>query len=567
MTRRGSGWNASPGGVLYPRRGRGDSARPLILAFIVLATAAVAAFFIFRICSSDDCTDDYCPSGASIATPDGYARLSKILEWRGSADAAATADLSVSVPLDEQTDDGRNLSFFRYDATTQAWEPFAPAILDQGGRAVTARFNTAPEVVAVMRRLSAAGHVVAYLPQNASLHPDAAALVTIVHTRDFSVASDGGIIGTVADPRVIGLADGSQSVHYPSVYVDAGNQQSKAIISGVLSSSQTRTAHVQQIVQRTVEGNLPGIDIWYDNLPVTERTQFALFISELGQALHAQKKVLTVTLPAPIRQPDRVDEGAYDWAEIGRAADVLQMAVYRDQNTYRRDMPTILEYLTHSVPPSKIVLTVSPYATEKAPDGSLQSMSLVSAMGIASKLSIHVGTDQRVTTNSNVDVVATNIDRTQGRSGVTWDPQVASVAFTYDLNGGRTVWIENVFSIGFKLELIPRFGLGGVAIEDASANQLLGDIWPAIAPFVASGQPVLIQPNPDDLVPTWTVTDGVAEGGQKGVLTWSTPAKAGTYTITLGLSDGVARFENEIQVNVEEASRAGGTATPTTGAP
>ncbi|MGD9932287.1 MAG: hypothetical protein AB7T37_01080, partial [Dehalococcoidia bacterium] len=149
---------------------------------------------------------------------------------------------------------------------------------------------------------------------------------------------------------------------------------------------------------------------------------------------------------------------------------------------------------------------------------------------------------------------------------VIWDPQVASVAFTYDLNGGRTVWIENVFSIGFKLELIPRFGLGGVAIEDASANQLLGNIWPALAPFVASGQPVLVQPNPDDLVPAWTVTDGIAEGGQKGVLTWSTPANAGTYTITLALSDGVARFENEIQVNVEEAARPAASATPTAGA-
>ena len=39
------------------------------------------------------------------------------------------------------------------------------------------------------------------------------------------------------------------------------------------------------------------------------------------------------------------------------------------------------------------------------------------------------------------------------------------------------------------------------------------------------------------------------------MLNWSTPAQAGAYTVSLTLSDGVARFENEIPVTVQEKEK------------
>jgi hypothetical protein len=105
--------------------------------------------------------------------------------------------------------------------------------------------------------------------------------------------------------------------------------------------------------------------------------------------------------------------------------------------------------------------------------------------------------------------------------------------------------------VGFKLELIPQFKLGGVAIEDASSNQLLGNIWPALVSFITSGQTVLLQPNPQDLVPQWKASKGTTEGGSRGVVRWVTPAEPGSYTVKLTVSDGVALFENEIPVTVQ----------------
>jgi hypothetical protein len=310
---------------------------------------------------------------------------------------------------------------------------------------------------------------------------------------------------------------------------------------------------------------LAGIDIAYLDLPASERTSFALFIAELGQALHAQDKKLTVTLPPPTRTGDRIDEGAYDWGEISQYADLVQIAPYRDQSTYRRDMPEILAHLVQVVQPaSKLVLTVTPMAAEKSPEG-IRSLDIATAMTIATRLQLQTGADETLTTSSNVQVVGININQAAGRSGISWQPQTATVAFAYEQNGGRTVWLENFYSIGFKLELISQYNLGGVAVEDASNDSYLGNIWTAVVPFVTTGQPILLQPDPEDLVPKWKVSAGSMESGRKGALTWTTPPEPGTYTISLTLSDGVARFENEISVTVQPRQNASGTPTAAPG--
>ena len=210
-------------------------------------------------------------------------------------------------------------------------------------------------------------------------------------------------------------------------------------------------------------------------------------------------------------------------------------------------MPDLLEHITTAVDPGKIILTITPYASEKSADG-LRFLSLTEAMTIASKLAIR---GESVTAGSDIQIVAVNIDRDEGLSGLRWQPETATVAFTYKLNGGRTVWIENVFSAGFKLEFVSVFNLGGLAVEDSSDNVFLGNIWSAVEPFVASGQPVLLQPSHAHLLPDWRVTAGSLVGGDRGLVTWQTPLEAGSYTVTLMLSDGVERFESRIVVGLQ----------------
>ncbi len=551
-----------PGGLSFGLRGTnkvygsgGGSSnlgRPLMLGVILVMIAVLTWFLFGRVFGSEDCGDDpYCSTSRKIAVPDGYQLVTKVYainpdspDIKNSATESAT--VQIQFPVSGETTDSRNLSFYRYVEETKAWEPLAAATLDPQGKLVSGVFRETPSVVAVLRRLSAAGNVVAYLEHNATLHRDAIDRITILHTNDFKPGTDGSVEGAVSTK----LPSGNY-VLYPTLAANGTNKADLAVVRNLLSNSTSRSAHVAAIVKKESDLGLQGIDIAYMDLTADQRTGFTLFINELGQSLHGQGKKLSVTLPAPLKTGDRIDEGAYDWAEIAKQADILQMAPYRDQGMYRLVMPEILNFLVASVDPGKIVLTVTPYATEKSPEG-LRTLSLTEAMATAGKLKVGSTADQKLVTSSEINVVGINIDGTENLRGLQWAPEVACVYFTYKLNGNRTIWLENFFSVGFKLEYISQYKLGGVAVENASDDIYLGNIWPALVPFISSGQPILMQPNPNDLGPRWRVTKGTAEQGRNGVLKWTTPAEPGLQSVYLTLSDGVALFESEIQANVQQ---------------
>ena len=562
MTRRGGQlpWGASGGRpALYggPKNSRGYG-RYAVLGGIAVVFLLGVWFFAGRICGGTECTDYYCPSGRDIEAPEGFELVSRIFAYndkKGTVDGQT--DLAVAVELTKAADSGNSLSFYRYVEETRNWEPIAPAVLDQQGKVVSATFSGTPAVMAVMRRNSPGGTVVAYLPHNTPLHRDAAGHVSIVHPIDYRPAADGSIEGELSSIR----SDGTFEV-YPVISANASVRSDVAIVENLLADGASRANHIEQILNKLNADNVKGVDIAYLDLPVTVRVQFTQFIGELYQRLHAQNKQLTLLLPSPIKAQNRIDEGAYDWAALGQTADLIKIAPYRDQSTYRLTMPEILQYLTGKVAPSKLVLTVSPYATEIGGEAP-QVMSLAQAMSIATRVTVRAEADA-ITTSTVIEVAGTNIDKDEGLPGIRWSPETATVAFSYKQPqgaGSRTIYVENFFSIGFKLELITANKLGGVAIEDGSGNEFLGNIWTALVPFITSGQPILMQPNPQDLAPRWSVSEnqGTIEDTTRGSARWSTPAAPGTYTISLTLSDGVSLFENGIQISVK--------AKPTTSTP
>jgi len=554
MTRRGGQlpWGAPGGGPsLYRAPGSGKSyGRYALLAGVAVLFLLGVWFFAGKICGGSSCSDYYCPSGRDIEPPEGYELVSRIFAYNQKKGAVDNqTDLAVAVELTKPAESGNALSFYRYVEETKNWEPIAPAVLDQQGKVVSATFTGTPAIMAVMRRNSPGGTVVAYLPHNSGLHPDAAGHVSIVHPVDFRPAADGAVEGELSTLKT----DGSFEI-YPVISANASVRSDVAIVENLLTDGASRANHVEQIVKKLNEANVKGVDIAYLDLPVTVRVQFTQFIGELYQRLHAQNKQLTLLLPSPIKAQNRIDEGAYDWAALGQTADLIKIAPYRDQATYRLTMPEILGYLAAKVPPSKLVLTVSPYATEIGGEAP-QVMSLAQAMSIATRITVRSEADA-ITTNTIVEVAGTNIDKSEALTGLRWSAETATVAFSYKQPqgaGSRTIYLENFFSLGFKLELIGANKLGGVAVEDASLNDFLGNIWTALVPFITSGQPILMQPNPQDLAPKWMVTDnaGTIEDTTQGAIRWSTPAAPGTYSISLTLSDGVALFENSIDVNVK----------------
>ena len=568
MTRRGGQlpWGSGSSRSPYRNRRTGPPGRAIALGAAALVLLAVV-IYLFRSClGGASCEDLYCPSAQGIATPDGYERVTRVYAYNESKGRTAGAEpLRVTLPLEKETTNSADLSFFRYVPQTGGWEPLSPAVLD--GRSVTGVVAPSTATIAVMRRLSAGGRVVAYVPHNGVLHAEAINRATVVHTFDLRPAADGAVIGDLTPLATTGAKTDGSIAHYPVITGNKADKQFLPIITGILGNDKTRSNHVQQITKFVVEKGLAGIDIAYFDLTVNERTSFALFILELGQSLKAQGKALTVTMPSPIRTAERIDEDGYDWTEIGKSADFIKIWPVQDQSTLRKDMPAILDQLSREVPPGKLVLTVSPFAHVKSRD-TVEQITYTDAMVRASRMSISTSLPGgKLTTGTNVEIVAANIDKSKGRTGIAWTPETATVTYTYEELGGHTVWIENIFSIGFKLEFVSRFKLGGVAVENATGDTNLANVWPALVPFITTGQPLLLQPNPRDLVPQWKVSKGIATGGERGVMTWSTPTEPGTYTVTLTLTDGVAVFENEADYTVQAKERAAVTpsASPTPG--
>lgn len=515
---------------------------------IVLVLALGAWFVIGRACASA-CKDLYCATSLGVGAPEGFAFASDAYRFNGQGEELGegqTATIEIQLTQDAST--ASNLSFYRFIEDVSAWEQVGPATLSEDGKRVSGDFQSLPETLVVMQRLAASGQVLAYVRPGEQLHPDAAATATHVLTRDFSPVGDGTLQGTLSQPP---LQTGQ--MHMPVLSAGVEVEGSLANLDAILASSSNRSTHVRRIVESVTTLNLEGITIDYRNLRADQRISFALFVEELGGELRGLGKSLHVVAPAPIRTPERVDEGAYDWAAIGRAADLVSLAPIRDQSTYRSDLPVILGHLRERIDLGKLILTVTPLAAERSPEG-VRALTLADAMTIATRISV---SDAEVITNENVELIGVNIDKSEGLSGMVWDEAAATVGFTYKLDGGRTVWIENHFSVAFKLEFVSAYELAGFGVEDASNNPFLGNIWTAIVPFVQSGQPALVRPNQSDLEPRWNVSAGSLEGGQGGVARWTSPSEPGTYSVGLSLSDGVYRFDSQVNVTVQPRDAAG----------
>lgn len=520
--------------------------RVLVLA-VALIAIVVLAVVVYGAACGGGCDDQYCESAQTVDAPGGFEYASELYELTGEAPVDGST-LRVTVPLLGSEGDNRSLAFFGYDTANGSWRALGAAALVEGSTdTVGGTLESAPQFLAVMRRLSRAGHVVAYLDAGTALHGDAAGRVTMIHTRDFTPQGDGSLAGVATQ-----LTRDPSFQFVPSVAASAG--AGLPVVTALLGTGGERSRHVQQIVGAVETASADGIDIAYLDLPADQRSTFTLFVIELAQALHGRGKLLTLTLPPPARAGATFEEGAYDWAELSRHADLLQVLPYRDGGDFRLVVPGLLEYLAARADPARLVMTVSPYATEKAADGSLRSLTVVEAMSIAAQIRVD---GDPIEVSNNYSVVGVNIDKAARRSGVAWSPETATVFFTYEQGGGRTVYIENVYSVAFKLEYIPRYGLGGVAIENAGADPYIGNIWPALIPFIETGRPAVAQPNPADLAPVWGASGGELAQDMRGAARWTAPATPGTYTLSLTLSDGVALFENQITVSVQARAQPG----------
>jgi spore germination protein YaaH len=411
-----------------------------------------------------------------------------------------------------------------------------------GGNLVSCgAFSGVPENLAVLQVIAQTYTVAASIPAGGTLHADAHP--NIVSPRDFTPATNGSIVGE-ATPFT--PAEGVQLM--PTIV--ASSSDTAAVVDDILADENLRAQHVQQIATLVQDSGFNGIDLEYSDVDPDLEGEFTAFVSALADSLHREGGRLSLTLPPPGDQ-----SSAYDWEKLGEVVDYIKVLPIADPVSYWDNMPAGIGRLAEDVPPQKILLVVNPFSIESG--DSARALGYQRAMLLASQAAVREPDNpEDIVPGATVRLVAENLDESEGATTLHWDNDSSTVTFQLGGTDRRKIYIENSYSVAFKLELVQAYGLGGVAVSDGSAESDVANIWGRVNELVVTSTVALRRPSDTMLQPIWQAPDGGDLGAGAGTAaTWIAP-QSGTYNVVLVVSDGDRRFGQRIAIQVNEGEEA-----------
>jgi len=353
----------------------------------------------------------------------------------------------------------------------------------------------------------------------------------------------------------------------------------KLVLAGLLAKPVSRKQVVDAIVATVASQNYDGIDLDFEGFAFidpnttwkTTAPNWVLFIKELSAALHAQKKILSVTTPY-LFDPAEAQKGyfVYAWAQIAPHIDRLRIMTY-DYSTSRPGpigpiawTEKTVKYAVSIMPASKVYLGLPGYGKDW----------VTKVEGVCpSNLAKIITPSAKAGTFLMRD--AASIAATYG-AVPTYNEKFAEVTFSYQreytgqtssglsttCTASRTAWHQNAQGFSVRAQLIAKYQLGGAAQwvigqEEPLAMVAIRDVATSIAPAQLESSLTLSKSeitygNPVTLSGLITLKDktpvaGVAftvEGkysdGSTRTLTTGTTGFDGTYSILMLIGKSVS---------------------------
>ncbi len=526
----------------------GDTVLLRVLGVIV-ALGLVIAVLVLPPISILDRGEEATPGGIETeardelpALPEGLVALSALYDLRVPADIAGPVTLTVR--LNEGAPSADNLAFYSFDGTE--WRRLGAARAINEGASAEGVVDAIPSTIAVLQRTAFA--------QSLGLIVDAGQVPE-------PVASEGAIVSVLA-ARPVQAGPGESSIQFdvgglddarasglsPYLGVSAAPGVESEAVNRLLADPALTTDHANAIVTIAQAEGVGGVHLDYPAIDPARRGAFTTFVQELSERLRGAGLSLVVSVPTPAA----TDTGAYDWVALSAAAEQLWLRGPADRSVYYERVQTGLEgRRAEGVDLRKVMLVIDRRSATLTPEG-VQPVSLHDALALASTLRPRL--DAGIAPGDAVTIEGVNIDVDANNTGLQWSDQARAVTFTYlDRGGARTVWLENRFSVAFRLDLARRFGLGGVVVEAAEQDSALPDIWNTVATFVEEGTVRLELPYGPYLTPRWDSSGGAIEGDtSRGVATWRAPDQPGVFDVTLVVSDGVVFVGQQLSLRVTE---------------
>ena len=276
------------------------------------------------------------------------------------------------------------------------------------------------------------------------------------------------------------------------------------VLAKLLAKPNSRKQVVDEIVATVASQNYDGIDLDFEGFAFIDPTKtwkttapnWVLFVKELGAALHAQKKILSITTPY-LFNPAEKQKGyfVYAWAEIAPHIDRLRIMTY-DYSTSRPGpigpiawTEKTVKYAVSIMPASKVYLGLPGYGKDW----------VTKVEGVCpSNLAKIITPSAKAGTFLMRD--AASIAATYG-AVPTYNETFAEVTFSYKreytgqtssglsttCTASRTAWHQNAQSFSVRAKLVAKYQLGGAAQwvigqEEPLAMVAIREVATSIAP-------------------------------------------------------------------------------------
>ena len=278
----------------------------------------------------------------------------------------------------------------------------------------------------------------------------------------------------------------------------------KLVLANLLAKPVSRKKVIDAIVATVASQNYDGIDLDFEGFAFidpnttwkTTAPNWVLFVKELSAALHAQKKILSITTPY-LFNPADAQKGyfVYAWAQIAPFIDRLRIMTY-DYSTSRPGpigpvawTEKTVKYAISIMPASKVYLGLPGYGKDW----------VTKVEGVCpSNLAKIITPSAKAGTFLMRD--AASIAATYG-AVPTYNETFAEVTFSYKreytgqtssglsttCTASRTAWHQNAQSFSVRAQLVAKYQLGGAAQwvigqEEPLAMVAIRDVAISIAP-------------------------------------------------------------------------------------
>ena len=356
----------------------------------------------------------------------------------------------------------------------------------------------------------------------------------------------------------------------------------KLVLAGLLKNPASRTQIVSAIMNLVRTNNYDGIDLDFEGFAFVDGNttwtstapSWVAFVKELSSALHAEKKLLSVSTPY-VLNPTEAQKGyfVYAWAAIASSIDKLRIMTYDYSVSKVGPLGPItwaertVQYAISIMPASKVFVGVPGYGRDwvTAVSGVCPA-NVINAVKPGAKAATFVMRD------------AVALAATYG-SVPTYDEKSGEMTFSYQkvYNGttatglatsctaSRIAWYQDARGWALRAALVTKYRIGGITawtfgMEEPLAMESIRQVAKEIAPdqvtvTASINNSTIDYGNPITVTATFTIKDkspvaGVPvriEGKSAGDTNWRTLA-----TVTTGI-DG--KIEKDVLVGKSTAVR------------